>query len=714
MSGTLGARLRASLAVGAALATVLVLGSGARGVQAAEVAGPATVTVSQTTFANLGDGSQVVTVSGSGFDPLANISTRPPIPAGNPTGVYVIFGRFADVWQPSSGAAASTRKVIDQKWALPQSSIDLVAPNPAYVPLQEDGTFSTTLTISKGDPTFTGNYAIVTYAAGGAAANAAQETFTPISFVDIVASKTTFTDIGDGSEVVTVSGSGFDPLANISTRPPIPAGNPTGVYVIFGRFADVWQPSSGAAASTRKVIDQKWALPQSSIDLVAPNPAYVPLQEDGTFSTTLTISKGDPTFTGNYAIVTYAAGGAAANAAQETFTPITFVDTPVEPEPQPQPPAATVLELVAPARVLDTRPGASTVDGESAGTGIVAPGTPVKVKVTDRAGVPADATAVSLNVTATGAEGTGYVTIWPCGEPQPGTSSLNLAAGATVANVVVAGIGEDGSVCLAASETSTHLIADVAGYSTAASGLGAVAPTRLLDTRAENVVTSQAVQKAGVVRTVQVGGAADVPADAQAALLNVTAADATGTGYVTVWACDGTPPTTSNLNTVPGRAVAAGVVASLSADGTVCLVAGQADAEIIVDVVGYVPAGAAYQQLTPARLLDTRPGASTVDGEGLGAGIVATTTSVQVAGRGAVAADASAAILSVTADGATADGYVTVWTCGEPQPATSNLNVSAGQPTANAVIVALGADGTVCLAVGDTTANLIVDVLATM
>jgi hypothetical protein len=149
---------------------------------------------------------------------------------------------------------------------------------------------------------------------------------TPTWTPQIVVSKTT--NVDPAGETVTVTGSGFDPTANISTRPPVPVGMPTGVYVLFGRFADTWKPSQAAPSSARKVIDQKWPLPAASKAAAGaafgPNPQYVALQPDGTFTTTLHLSPNE-TFTGNYGIATMAAGGAAPNASQETFTPVSFI-----------------------------------------------------------------------------------------------------------------------------------------------------------------------------------------------------------------------------------------------------------------------------------------------------------------------------------------------------------------------------------------------------
>jgi hypothetical protein len=214
-----------------------------------------TITVSKTS--GIHPEGEVVTVSGSGFDPSANLSTRPPVPTGMPAGVYVVFGRFAPVWKPSAGAPSSARQVISQRWAMPQASINAAVaafgPNPQYVPLQPDGTFTTTLLV-RPDDTKTGTYAVATWAGGGAVPNPAQELFTPISFrpatgIDAAAStvvafkghrdrsrvKVTVTNVGTGTLWVggedltfdvTRDGSptGHEIIPKAASRRPLPPG----------------------------------------------------------------------------------------------------------------------------------------------------------------------------------------------------------------------------------------------------------------------------------------------------------------------------------------------------------------------------------------------------------------------------------------------------------------------------------------------------------
>ena len=112
----------------------------------------------------------------------------------------------------------------------------------------------------------------------------------------------------------------------------------------------------------------------------------------------------------------------------------------------------------------------------------------------------------------------------------------------------------------------------------------------------------------------------------------------------------------------------------------------------------------------PARLLESRSGLSTVDGlfNEIGLRATGTVTELQVAGRGGIAIDASAAVLNVTVTEAAGPGFITVWPCGQAQPLASNLNYVAGSTIPNAVVTKIGQDGKVCL-FNSAATHLIVD-----
>ena len=118
---------------------------------------------------------------------------------------------------------------------------------------------------------------------------------------------------------------------------------------------------------------------------------------------------------------------------------------------------------LTPARLADSRPGASTIDGVSAGGGIRAAGSVTVVPVAGRGGVPGNAAAAVLNVTVTEPTGEGYATVYPCGTPPPNASNLNFVPGQTIANAAVIKIGDAAAVCVFVSQP-TQLIVDVDGY----------------------------------------------------------------------------------------------------------------------------------------------------------------------------------------------------------------------------------------------------------
>jgi hypothetical protein len=121
---------------------------------------------------------------------------------------------------------------------------------------------------------------------------------------------------------------------------------------------------------------------------------------------------------------------------------------------------ASSFTSVTPTRVLDTRTGVKlsteTVELQVAGDGQVAPEV---------------ATAIAINVTVTGSETKGYVSVFPCTaktDSPPNASTLNFNPGVDLANSTVVEIGSTGKVCFYV-KGITHLLADAQGYYTQAS-----------------------------------------------------------------------------------------------------------------------------------------------------------------------------------------------------------------------------------------------------
>ncbi|HJV09310.1 MAG TPA: peptidoglycan recognition protein, partial [Acidimicrobiales bacterium] len=300
---------------------------------------------------------------------------------------------------------------------------------------------------------------------------------------------------------------------------------------------------------------------------------------------------------------------------------------------------------LTPARLLDTRLGLGAPLGRLGPRGMI------DVKVTGAGGVPAGGvTAVALNVAVTNASGPlSWLAVWPKGTPRPNASNLNFSAGVSIANLVVAKVGADGSVSMLNDVGSVDVVADVQGwYSETAAGGSAFTPlnpARVLDTRAGAAVGPQGTLQ------LQVAGVGGVPATGvSAVVLNMTVDRASGPeSFLTVWPSGGARPTASNLNFSSGPASTNLVVAQVGPDGRVSIYNNLGTTDVIADVAGWfgVPAGSRYVGISPSRILDTRDGTGRAGAVGrIGAGA---TVDLPVAGVGGVpAAGVTSVVLNVT------------------------------------------------------------------
>ena len=114
---------------------------------------------------------------------------------------------------------------------------------------------------------------------------------------------------------------------------------------------------------------------------------------------------------------------------------------------------------LSPTRLLDTRVGTGASSAAVGALGSVA------VQITGRAGVPADVSAVVVNVTVTSPTQGGDITAFADGASRPNASNLNFLAGQTIPNLVVVPVGVNGRIQLFNGSGGTvDLIADIAGY----------------------------------------------------------------------------------------------------------------------------------------------------------------------------------------------------------------------------------------------------------
>jgi hypothetical protein len=355
---------------------------------------------------------------------------------------------------------------------------------------------------------------------------------------------------------------------------------------------------------------------------------------------------------------------------------------------------------VLPVRILDTRPsGLVGYTGDKPAAGQI-----VTVDVGAQLRPVRNPAAAALNVTATEASG-GFVTVWPCDQPLPTASNLNLSPGLTAANLVLSKLSASGTVCLF-TDAPTHLIVDLQGYYPAGTTYVPLQPERLMDTRLVGQIQYSGPRPdAGQIIRLQVGGVgnAKIPLVTNGVVLNITGIDADA-GFVTAWTCDQPLPVASNLNLTDGSTRPNLVLVKPSPYGTVCVYTAS-PTDLVADLVGYFPVGDEFSSAGPIRVLDTRqPSVSWLLSEPVADQVVHAT----VVGQGLAPQGTRRVAINVTATGA-AGGFITVYPCGQTVPNASNLNVVPGDTRAN-VAIADVVNGEVCLYTSNST-DLLVDVV---
>ncbi|MGE0877959.1 MAG: RCC1 domain-containing protein [Acidimicrobiia bacterium] len=351
------------------------------------------------------------------------------------------------------------------------------------------------------------------------------------------------------------------------------------------------------------------------------------------------------------------------------------------------------------ARVLDTRlSGTRPV----AGTTVTVPAGP---------GLDPAPTAVVVNVTATEATDVGFVQAFPAGESPGSTSTLNIErTGQTLSNWAIVPVGENGSISVY-TQSGAHLIVDVLGYfvptdvAVTAGRVKGLVGSRLYDTRNGAIKVGTAGRE---TLRLTVAGYGGVPTSGvAAAVLNLTATESDGPGYLQAGGADLVRGAWSNVNVErAGQTIANQVIVPLDSDGSFTVYA-QVPTHVIVDIVGYItndaaPAGddGLFVATSPSRVLDTRPATrvgTTIDGPLEGGPI-----GVDTRAFGPVSAVAA----NITVTEATFPGFVQA---GFAMPGTSStLNFVPGQTIAHGTITAPGREMYLTMA---GRAHLLVDVV---
>jgi uncharacterized repeat protein (TIGR01451 family) len=235
--------------------------------------------------------------------------------------------------------------------------------------------------------------------------------------------------------------------------------------------------------------------------------------------------------------------------------------------------------LSTPARLLDTR------DGTGGKSTPFAPGERYDLTVIGSA-APADATAVALTVTYTGATAAGFLTVWPAGDPRPAVSTVNPNGPDDIrSNLAIVKVGDGGKVSVF-SYQPTDVVVDIAGYVTADSsshGLFTPVPPRRVD---DSRLAGAPVGRLGAGATATLPFRPFVPAEATAVFANVTATNTVAGGFLTTYAAGSVVGPASSVNwSGPDQHRAALTGGDLGA-GAIGLYA-SSPTDVVVDLAGW-------------------------------------------------------------------------------------------------------------------------------
>ncbi|HUP73710.1 MAG TPA: hypothetical protein VM282_11780 [Acidimicrobiales bacterium] len=363
---------------------------------------------------------------------------------------------------------------------------------------------------------------------------------------------------------------------------------------------------------------------------------------------------------------------------------------------------------VTPTRLVDTRTGVGTTEARAGKAPLVT------ASIAGRAGAPAPAAvkALALNVTIAEPSQAGFLTVAAAGSRPSDVSQIAFVS-ATASSLIVTRASAEGLVELRLSDgASSHIIVDLLGYFVSVRSLANLSivpeaqPRPLFDSRTGPLVEPG--------RTVDV----TLPAPQAGAVLGVTATEARGTGYFTVYG-GSTRPDTSAVNFAPGHDATALAIVATSTDRVVHIYNGSAAAvHVVVFQIARLEAGVSAGGLAlniegtiaqdgrsapfPFRTVDTR-----------GTATCPVTIGGGVSSIASIFPKAKALLVSVTVVDASVASYLTAYSGSAQPPSVATLNFGAREVRSNLALVPVSGDR-VNIVCGAGSPEYILDVLATL
>ena len=369
------------------------------------------------------------------------------------------------------------------------------------------------------------------------------------------------------------------------------------------------------------------------------------------------------------------------------------------------PTGASAFVSVPPARLADTRPeqgvgGFFRLDANT-----------IRVQIAGRGGVPINATAGVLNVTAVNTTTAGFITVFPAGTARPEASNINIeTAGQIIPNLVTVRLGTAAGAAGAVdifTQNHCDLVVDVNGAYTLVADVVAGGRFVGLETAFRVFDTRDSGSKVAQGGTARVNVSQVVPGSASAVVVNLTVTESNGAGFWTAYPAGGSFPQSSSVNTDgPNQTRANQAILPIVGGFRSIDVFSSGGGHLVVDVAGYFTGPTAalssdglFVPNSPYRTLDTR--VNPLYGR-MYPGWIA---EFDYSGRSL----SQAVVVNLTATETRGAGFFTGYPARTNRPFASNLNASyRNQTIANHAILRTSTKGVAVFT--QSGASLIVDV----
>jgi len=249
---------------------------------------------------------------------------------------------------------------------------------------------------------------------------------------------------------------------------------------------------------------------------------------------------------------------------------------------------------VTPCRIADTRTSQNKTG--PFGPPALVSGATRDFPIAESCGIPDNAAAYSLNMTAVPNGPLQYLSTWPAGQAYPNVSTLNSPDGSIIANAAIVPAGTNGSITVLAGG-NTDLIIDTNGYfakpTVASPGLhyyALASPCRVADTRSSQGMQGDFGPPSLIANATRdfpiLNSACNVPTEAQAYALNITVVPQGPLGYLSLWPAGQPYPGSSTLNAPKGLYLANAAIVPAGTNGAITVLPSNAT-DLIIDINGY-------------------------------------------------------------------------------------------------------------------------------